>query len=42
MITYGFLNIDVINNGSTLVIKFYDVNNSIRDSFEINKSRKLH
>ncbi|GBC72739.1 Alkaline phosphatase [archaeon HR04] len=42
LLTYGFLNIDVINNGSTLVIRFYDVNNSIGDSFEISKSRKLH
>ncbi len=41
LVLYGFLNIEVNNNGSTLHISFHDINNNIKDSFEISKSRKL-
>jgi hypothetical protein len=34
---YGFINIDVINNGATFDAKFYANNGSIRDQFSITK-----
>lgn len=35
---YGFLNIDVLNNGSMLEGKFYENNGAIKDRFTIVKS----
>jgi hypothetical protein len=34
---YGFINIDVINNGSTFDAKFYANDGSIKDQFNITK-----
>lgn len=35
---YGFLNLDFINNGTTMVGEFHDNDNTIKDSFSITKS----
>jgi hypothetical protein len=42
IVEYGFINIDVRNNGSTLIIKFYDTNYNSKDEFTITKVRKLN
>lgn len=34
---YGFINIDVINNGKTFDIKFYANDGTIKDQFSITK-----
>jgi len=36
--TFGYLNVDVINDGKTFSAKFYDTNGVIRDQFSITKN----
>jgi hypothetical protein len=42
IVKYGFVNIDVVDNGSKLIVRFYDTNNNIGDEFVIAKARKLN
>jgi hypothetical protein len=37
--SFGFLNVDVINNGTTLKAKFYDNDGAIEDQFTVTKSK---
>jgi Calcineurin-like phosphoesterase/3D domain len=37
--SFGFLNVDVINNGTTLNAKFYDNDGAVEDKFTVTKSK---
>jgi 3D (Asp-Asp-Asp) domain-containing protein len=38
--SFGFLNVDIINNGTTLNAKFYDNDGAVEDQFTVTKSKK--